>query len=1182
VAPVIPSFGWRTPYLRAVHYFGRAQPVNFWEAAILSEAPAHLAQIRADGFNAVIIIVPWRGFQRTVEPPTYDEQNIARLRRLLAMVRDAGLNFILRISFPWNNDPDSVGDYDSRIVGLFTSAEVRKSWLHYVKTIRRIAEAVDGFQFAFFSWEDLPSIRELMGHRPLEQRLALAEKTGYRTFLEERYSLAEVSRQFAQPFTDFSEVFIPQPESEAYGTYHEFIDRELSRLLADGRVAWPRLAMQMRVDHDRFVRDGQVIWIEHDMHVDDPGMRVTYFFPFMYALCHGEILPSAEVLFNLQRMLHRVTDHGRNTRHFIDQFVFADESPQFTTWARVKESEMEPYLVGAARLLQRQSRGFAFWNYYDYRVNHFYNAAFIRGLKGWQVRGDVTLVPRGDEASFAALPPGAALTQRMLPDMVGYATPLYTTMTFAVVARSKGGPGRLRVTANGVVEAEIEVPEGEHRVEAPVPPDRHRRDVVVVTVENIGANTVDITEPELWGIVYRSRIRDEYGEPGRYLDAVRLMLAERPWGVAVMRRLPGRILARARHIALRLRDMAREAGRFVQDDPKLAWKAIGSLEEYNRFVASLKGIGKHEARLASAHPNGDFTVPGRCWIDSENVDFAVDYRFSEPGARMPNWREHLVCPKCHLNNRQRSALHIATELLGLHAASRVYITEQVTAMYTLLKSRMPATVGSEFLGPDFAPGHVDERGIRHEDVTRLSFDDASFDAILCFDVLEHVPGFGKALAECHRVLAPGGSLICSVPFLQDRVETRIRARFDANGELVHDHPPSYHGDPIQPERGVLCFQEFGWDILDQMRAAGFEHATAVACHDERFGYLGGLTLLFVARKKGVAPAIAAPSPTYEKQLAQEVARFGATEDVHALPDIAHYWAHRWIRPKMQALGFAGPDEFFTSFLEKAYHQASGGTRRFVSLGAGNCDTEIRVAAALRERGLHDFVIECLEASPAMLERGRSDAQRHGLKAHVRPVAGDFNAWRADGRYDAVMANQSLHHVTNLEGLFDTVGASIDGRGLFAISDMIGRNGHLRWPEALAIVQEFWKELPKEYRRNLLLNRQEDTFLDWDCSVEGFEGIRAQDILPLLIRRFSFDLFAPYANVVDPFVDRAFGPHFDLNGHWDIDFITRVHERDEAEIRRGAIKPTHLFAVLGSGREGEGRHLDGLTPEFCVR
>jgi SAM-dependent methyltransferase len=219
----------------------------------------------------------------------------------------------------------------------------------------------------------------------------------------------------------------------------------------------------------------------------------------------------------------------------------------------------------------------------------------------------------------------------------------------------------------------------------------------------------------------------------------------------------------------------------------------------------------------------------------------------------------------------------------------------------------------------------------------------------------------------------------------------------------------------------------------------------------------------------------------------------------------------------------------------------------------------------------------------MLGRGRALASEKGLVEQMAFVEGDFNKWRPRGSYDAVIANQSLHHVVKLEHLFDSIAAAIGAEGRFVTSDMIGRNGHQRWPEALAMVRELWRELPPAYRYNVQLRRQEDEFLDWDCSGDGFEGIRAQDILPLLIERFHFELFVAFANVIDPFIDRSFGPHFNRDAEWDRAFIDRAHAMDEQAMLEGRIKPTHMYAVLRArGGAWPSRSAPGLAPEDCVR
>ncbi|HEY0233112.1 MAG TPA: class I SAM-dependent methyltransferase, partial [Dokdonella sp.] len=251
-------------------------------------------------------------------------------------------------------------------------------------------------------------------------------------------------------------------------------------------------------------------------------------------------------------------------------------------------------------------------------------------------------------------------------------------------------------------------------------------------------------------------------------------------------------------------------------------------------------------------------------------------------------------------------------------------------------------------------------------------------------------------------------------------------------------------------------------------------------------------------------------------------------------------------------------------------------------GSGNCDTEVRVALLLKEAGLTDFTIECVDMNRHMLERGRAMAAAENVAAHIRTVEADFNRWRATQRYAGVLANQSLHHVMNLEGLFDEIKRSLLAHAFFVTSDMIGRNGHLRWPEALHEVGNFWNELPSNYRYNRQLERHEPMYENWDCSTEGFEGIRAQDILPLLLERFDFRVFIGFGNLVDVFIDRSFGHNFDAAQTWDRAFIDRVHAFDEHGFAQGTLKPTHMMAVMTGEPGAVHECARGLSARASVR
>jgi SAM-dependent methyltransferase len=245
--------------------------------------------------------------------------------------------------------------------------------------------------------------------------------------------------------------------------------------------------------------------------------------------------------------------------------------------------------------------------------------------------------------------------------------------------------------------------------------------------------------------------------------------------------------------------------------------------------------------------------------------------------------------------------------------------------------------------------------------------------------------------------------------------------------------------------------------------------------------------------------------------------------------------------------------------------------------------EIVVAEKLLKQGHDNFEIDCIDINSAMHERGKLLAKEKSVHEHIKFVEADFNFWTPKAEsYLAIMANQSLHHVLELENLFSSVSRGLEKNGRFLISDMIGRNGHQRWPEALELINQFWEVLPTSYRFNRQMSRMEDTYINHDCSTSGFEGIRAQDILPLLVEHFNFEFFLPYGNIIFPFVDRSFGHNFDADAEWDREFIDRVHLADETGMLSGRLKPTSMLAVVCNEPVSTIIRDPRLHPEKCIR
>lgn len=186
-------------------------------------------------------------------------------------------------------------------------------------------------------------------------------------------------------------------------------------------------------------------------------------------------------------------------------------------------------------------------------------------------------------------------------------------------------------------------------------------------------------------------------------------------------------------------------------------------------------------------------------------------------------------------------LHQSIDLT--HAS--VYLTEQLSPTAAALASRCGQLTVSEFLGREIPAGNVDVRGVRHEDLTQLSFPDGRFDAVVALDVLEHIANYGQALSEMYRVLRKGGRLIVTAPFAINSDVHIVRAAIASNGKVEHILTPEFHGDPLNSS-GVLCFYHFGWDLLSDLRSAGFNKAQLLLAWSAAYAYVGPEQSVFIA------------------------------------------------------------------------------------------------------------------------------------------------------------------------------------------------------------------------------------------------------------------------------------------------------------------------------------------------
>jgi sulfatase maturation enzyme AslB (radical SAM superfamily)/SAM-dependent methyltransferase len=202
-------------------------------------------------------------------------------------------------------------------------------------------------------------------------------------------------------------------------------------------------------------------------------------------------------------------------------------------------------------------------------------------------------------------------------------------------------------------------------------------------------------------------------------------------------------------------------------------------------------------------------------------------------------RDSLACPSCGALNRWRQLARGLLRYLRCRKFNATTIPELANelpntdvviydtySMYPL--SRCMERAGAHYLTSEFyahlAPGTVVRPNHSCQDLSRLTFADASVDVVLATDVFEHVRLHREAFAEIYRVLRPGGALVFTVPFVYEYEQNDIFVRVndplrpDADEDL---HPPTYHGDPLHGS-GARVFRIYGRELFSELQASGFD------------------------------------------------------------------------------------------------------------------------------------------------------------------------------------------------------------------------------------------------------------------------------------------------------------------------------------------------------------------------
>jgi SAM-dependent methyltransferase len=257
------------------------------------------------------------------------------------------------------------------------------------------------------------------------------------------------------------------------------------------------------------------------------------------------------------------------------------------------------------------------------------------------------------------------------------------------------------------------------------------------------------------------------------------------------------------------------------------------------------------------------------------------------------------------------------------------------------------------------------------------------------------------------------------------------------------------------------------------------------------------------------------------------------------------WKYYWTRVAEEIR--SSPFSDIAAYLER-HCGTPNRPLRILSLGSGYCGHELAMAQTLKCA----YEITCTDINEALFTEARKRAEACSLS--LRFQVEDLNFIRiAPGCYDMIFAHAVLHHVINLERLFDQIARGLTDGGILHLVEVIGKNRQLLWEENERFANAILDALPYELTGGAKLQAP--------SGEEGMEGVRQEEILPILRERFEplyeylHGAFMRYV-CTDERLNRHLDPEHELGRRY-LDLLIDI---DWSAIRNGILRPLEIWGV----------------------
>ncbi len=216
--------------------------------------------------------------------------------------------------------------------------------------------------------------------------------------------------------------------------------------------------------------------------------------------------------------------------------------------------------------------------------------------------------------------------------------------------------------------------------------------------------------------------------------------------------------------------------------------------------------------------------------------------------------------------------------------------------------------------------------------------------------------------------------------------------------------------------------------------------------------------------------------------------------------------------------------------------------------------------ALVARGRFRSITAC-DFAPGTVDRARRLASENGIESIDYRVL-DLEHETLGGPYGAIVANDVLHHITDLEGVAARIHDALAPAGKLVFNEYVGPNRFQYTSERIDLINRYFRLLPDELRRvdqgRHLLWRRDRQPAAQVIRDDPTEAVRSEDVLPVFRAAFDVEKEYPYGGgLLNPLL---------------FEVITNFREDDAAHVR--------LLEALCAAEERLSAS-GGLDPDFYV-